>query len=447
MTTANDEGRRAVVRRWRSHEEVIVTDVIVIGAGIAGLAAARALERAGVSVRILEARDRIGGRIYSVRDFCSDAVEGGAEFVHGVGAETWPDVRAAGLAVRPCPYTRGMMFNIGHGAHSLARMLLHPGVWPTFTILRHLSRLAPPDMSARAFIERRGYRGRARVLAEMTLTAHLPGSIDEVGVLGLREDGVLKLETGLNHRIVEGYDRLTDHLARGLDVRLGAVVETIEWGPRSVVLRLADGEAFSARAALCTLPVGVLKAGAVRFAPELPEGKRSALAAMVMGPVLKVLLRFEDRFWPQRMSTLACGTGPVTLYWAVFYGAEAKPPVLIAYCTGPRAAALSTVSETRASEIVIDDLRRHFPRASPRLVDHRRIDWAADPFARGGYTFLRPGGSGARARLAAADTGALFWAGAATDATTIADSVQAGFVSGVRAAAEARAFLESQQKS
>jgi monoamine oxidase len=86
-----------------------MADVIVIGAGMAGVTAARVLARAGVSVRVVEGNDRIGGRIYSVRDFCGEPVEGGAEFVHGVGAETWPDVRAAGLSVRPCRSTRGTM--------------------------------------------------------------------------------------------------------------------------------------------------------------------------------------------------------------------------------------------------------------------------------------------------------------------------------------------------
>jgi polyamine oxidase len=118
--------------------------------------------------------------------------------------------------------------------------------------------------------------------------------------------------------------------------------------------------------------------------------------------------------------------------------------VLTAYCTGPRAAGLSRVAEDEAVDIVLSDLKRLFPGAAPRqtLNAWRRIDWATDPFACGGYTFLRPGGSGARQQLAAADTGALFWAGAATATPTIADTVQAAYLSGVRAAAEARARLD-----
>jgi len=196
-----------------------VTDVLVIGGGMAGVTAARALARAGLDVSVLEGRERLGGRIHTVRDFCGAPVEAGAEFIHGVGAETWPDTRAAGLRVRPSPHTRDTMFNIGFGTHWLPVVLLHPGVWPAFTILRRLARARPPDLSAREFIERHGYRGRARTLAQMVLTAHLPGSIDEVGVLGLLADGVLKLETGLNHRICEGYDRLVEHIAAGLTRR------------------------------------------------------------------------------------------------------------------------------------------------------------------------------------------------------------------------------------
>jgi monoamine oxidase len=258
----------------------------------------------------------------------------------------------------------------------------------------------------------------------------------------LVEDGVLKLETGVNHRITDGYDRLIEYIASGIDIQRGFTARTIQWGTDGVTIRSADGREVSARAAVCTLPAGVLKSGAVRFVPELPESKRDALQYLEMGPVLKILLRFDERFWPKRLALLACGRGPITLYWPVFHGLEDKPPVITAYCTGPRAAALGKVSEEEAAAVACEDLRAHFPQASPRLVAFHRIDWAADPLACGGYTFLRPGGSGARARLAAADTGALFWAGSATATRTIAATVEGAFVSGLRAAAEVRSLLE-----
>jgi monoamine oxidase len=163
-----------------------------------------------------------------------------------------------------------------------------------------------------------------------------------------------------------------------------------------------------------------------------------------MGPVFKVLLRFKERFWPRWLANLGCGTGPVTLYWPVFYGTEGKPPVLIAYCTGPRAARLSQMSADEAVAVAVADLVRLFPKADPQrqLLDYRVIDWSRDPFSCGGYTFLRPGGIGARRRLAAADTGALFWAGSATESTPIAATVEAAYLSGLRAAAEVRTVLD-----
>ncbi len=419
------------------------TDVVVIGAGMAGVTAARELARAGLSVLIVEGRDRIGGRIFTVRDFCAKPVEGGAEFIHGVDAETWPDVRAAGLKVRPCPQARDALFNIGHGTHWLPVVLLHPGVWRSFFLLRAIRKLKPPDLSAREFIEKNGYRGRARAMAELMLTAHLPGSLEQVGMLGLLEDRVLELEMGVNHRVTNGYDELPRFIARGLDVRLGFRVTEIEWSAKEVRVRAADGREVRARAAVNTLPVGVLKSGSVRFLPDLPERKKAALACLEMGPVAKVLLRFEEPFWPRRMASLVCATGPVTLYWAVFYGAPDPLPVLTAYCTGPRAAALSKLSEEDAVQGILRDLRRHFPKASPRLTAYQRVNWTSDPLACGGYTFVRPGGSGARARLAAPDTGALFWAGSATATTTIAASVQGAFVSGQRAASEVQRYLEN----
>jgi len=420
-----------------------VNDVLVIGAGMAGLTAARELARAGLSVAVVEARDRIGGRVHSVRDFCGQPVEAGAEFIHGRGAATWTEVRAADLAVRPCPLVLRTMFNAGGATRWLPFTLLHPGAWPGLGLLRAIRRIDPPDRSARDYLEQHHYRGRARIFAEMTLTGHLPGSLDEIGMLGLLGDGVLHLETGLNHRVADGYDRLPGFVGRGLDVRLGFATERVQRSPDGVVVSAADGRQLAARAAVCTLPVGVLRSGSVRFAPDLPEAKRTALEHIVMGPVVKVLLRFSERFWPRWLATLACGRGPVTLYWPVFHGDDKKPPVLTAYATGPRAALLARVGEPEAVDIALADLARLLPKADPRrlLVDARRIDWAGDPWARGGYTFLRPGGAGARARLAAADTPPLFWAGSATASSPIAASVEAAYLSGLRAAREASAWL------
>jgi len=420
-----------------------VNDVIVIGAGMAGVTAARQLASEGVSVCVVEGRDRLGGRIHSIRDFCDRPVEGGAEFVHGVGAATWPEIRAAGLEARPCPVMRHTMFNIGGRTRWLPWILLHPGVWPAFTIMRAISRFRPPDLSAAEFLKRQGYEGRARVLARMVLSAHLPGGVDEIGLQGLVEDGVLHLEKGLNHRISAGYDSLPAFIARGLDVRFGFAVEQLVWNRDGVTVRSRDGRELSSRAAISTLPVGVLKSGAVKFLPELPASKRSALERIEMGPVLKILLRFENCFWPKWAAIVGCGEGPATLYWPLSYGAGEGVPVLIAYATGPRAARLSALEEEEAVDVVLADLSRLFPKADPRgaLIARRRVDWGADPYSCGGYTFLRPGGAGARELLAAPDTPPLFWAGSASAWSPIAATVEAAYTSGRRAAREAIEYL------
>ncbi len=420
-------------------------DTIIIGAGMAGVTAGRELARKGLSIKILEGRDRIGGRVHSIRDFGNQTVEAGAEFVHGTGAATWPDIRNAGLAVRPCPLIRDTMFNVGGGTRWLPWILAHPGVWPTFTILRKIEKFRPPDISAREFIERQGYKGRARILAEMTLSAHLPGSVDEIGLQGLVEDGVLNLETGMNSRVSEGYDSLPAFIAKDLDIATEFSIDTVGWGEGGVVVRSQDGREISGRTAITTLPVGVLKSGQVKFSPDLPLSKQSALKKLEMGPVVKVLLLFRDRFWPKWAANIGCGTGPVTLYWPTSYASGKSTPNLIAYATGPRAARLSSVSEQEAVEIVLKDLRRLFPKSDPKssLVDARRIDWGTDQFACGGYTFIRPGGTGARALLAAADTPPLFWAGSSTVWSPIAATVEAAFSSGLRAAQETSDYLES----
>ena len=167
---------------------------------------------------------------------------------------------------------------------------------------------------------------------------------------------------------------------------------------------------------------------------------------MVMGPVTKVLLQFERAIWPECLALLPCPQGPVTLYWPVFFGARSeRPSVLSAYATGPRAARLSTMTDEEVAAACSEDLDRLFPGNAARslLRGFQRIDWAADELACGGYSFIGPGGTGSRHKLAAADTGALFWAGSATVSAPIAATVEGAYASGLRAAAEVVEHLDA----
>jgi monoamine oxidase len=410
---------------------------------MAGVAAARALTRAGLLVRVLEARRRLGGRIHTLRDFCSAPVEAGAELIHGKAAKTWPDVRAAGLHVRPSPHMRGAMMNLGGGTRWLPAVLANPEVWAALSVLRRIARAAsqPADLSVSDFIEQQRFRGRARLLAEMALSAHPPGKPEDIGLKGFVSDGILQLQTGADFRVNEGYDRLIQHIAGGLSVDYGFVVSAFRWSRDGVTVESADGRTMQAPAAILTVPAGVLQRGSIRFIPELPQEKVSALDRIISGPVTKVLLLFREQFWPPGLSALICGIGPVTLYWNVFYGSSVDALVLTAYCTGPRARALNSMSEAEALDCIIADLRNNFRRSLPPLVAWRRIDWSSDPFACGGYSFLRPHAAGARADLAAPTAGKLFWAGSETATAPIAATVEGAFTSGLRAADEVSAAL------
>jgi monoamine oxidase len=403
-------------------------DVIVVGAGAAGLAAARRVTAAGRRALVLEARDRIGGRVHTDRTFAGVPVEFGAEFVHGGRAGSAAAARAAGLATTPAmSLWRGRVADAGR-IRRLAPWLAATA-WQYAGLIRAVhAGGAGPDESLGDLLRRRGAGERVRRLAAGVANDACAG-VDGISVHYLSRVLRTGEETGRQARVAPGYDRVIAHLAEGSRIVRNAPVTAVTWGPDGV--RVEAGRTWTAARAVVTVPLGVLRAGVVRFGPPLPAATQRAIAGLAMHPGTKVLLRFARRWWPAHSYTLLDPGVPVL--WP-----HPDAPVLTAFVMGSAAAALR--EPPGPVERVLAALPAGWREPARReLRDTRVVDWGADPWTCGGYSSEPPGSAGLRAALAT-PCGPLHMAGEATD-DAAPGTVSGALRSGERAATEALAGL------
>jgi monoamine oxidase len=436
-------------------------DVIVIGAGAAGLAAAAALGRAGRSVLVLEARDRIGGRIWTRSEpELLAPIELGAEFIHGDSPQIPALLRQAGAAAID---TSGEHWSLLDGRlQRRTESLL--GTVRAALVAGDVS--SHPDVSLDSFLE----RGRGRALpqeARAMARAFVSGfdaadpkliSLHSVAA-EWRSGGMLDCSQS---RPSGGYRTVLRALATALDpaqvrLQLQTIVARLDWRCGAVDIegeRLGRPYRASARAVIVTVPVGVLRAaagapGAIRFTPAL-DSKQPALQRILSGPVLKVVLRWRRAFWAQRdggrYADAAFFHAPGKVFPTLWTPLPLRAPLLNAWVGGPAAARLS---EAPDEQIVREALRctaEVFPDEDLEagLQSARVHNWNRDPFARGAYSYLAVGGNHAREVLAAPLEGTLFFAGEATDTTGEATTVTGALRSGARAALEAIRHLDAE---
>jgi monoamine oxidase len=425
-------------------------DVLVIGAGAAGLAAARALADARRQTIVLEARDRIGGRVWTDRAFASIPVERGAEFIHGERADTWQLIRSAGLRTEPFSRWQGRRI-VGEDGRLAGDEILHsrPDLRRILTLEQELAVHMGPDCSLAEWLAAHDYSGLAAHIADMRLAHSNCASPSTISVAELVHELRIADKGPGDFHIPDGYDRVLTPLAAGLDIRLGIAVTKIQWDEAGVLVQTRLSEAaqeredaiarlppsalhtFRARHAVVTLPLAVLQSGVVEFDPPLPQAKQRAIETLVMAPAAKLLLRFEEPFWDREMTFLT-GRDPVPVWWTV----QRDTPLLTGFITGQRAAKLVAHGHEEALEQGLAALAAIFGHAPRRLLaDWRLVDWAADEWARGGYSSVPPGAHGQRAVLAQ-PAGALHFAGEATVFANNPATVHGALHSGRRAAAE-----------
>jgi monoamine oxidase len=434
-------------------------DIIVIGAGAAGLAAAAALDRLGCSVLVLEARDRLGGRIWTrLEPQLPAAVELGAEFIHGESPETAALLRQAGAAALD---TSGEHWSLIGGRLQRRTESLLGKVRSAFEEAEVLSR---PDMSLEDFLasgEAGGLPEEARAMARAFVSGFDAADPRLVSLHSVAQEwrpgGMLDSSQS---RPLGGYSSALLALAGGLDasrvrLRLQSVVTSVRWGDRSVEVEGKWlGKAFraTARKAIITVPLGVLQAaadapGAIRFDPPL-EAKRPALAHLLSGPVLKVGLHFSRPFWEEleggRYADASFFHAPGKVFPTLWTLLPARVPLLNAWVGGPTAGRLSELTDGEIIQQAIDCVSSVLCGGAgvPPVQAAYVHNWMRDPYARGAYSYVAVGGGNAREVLATPLGGALFFAGEATDTSGEATTVTGALRSGARAALEVSRHLE-----
>jgi len=404
-------------------------DVVIIGAGASGLAAAQDLIAAGLRVCCLEARDRVGGRILTAHDAATPLpIELGAEFVHGKPSEIFGLAGRAGIHLYE---TGGRPVSLVSGGENPEE--------DGFRILEDLAKSATEenDETFQHFLDRSSYSPAQKQQAAAFVEGFNAARREVIGTAALAKDQRAgdKVEGDRTFRVREGYDALIHSLARGVDVRLNAVVEAIVWKPGSATIRVSAAEPVQARRVIITAPLGVLHAGAIRFDPE-PVAALAAARALRVGDAFRVTFLFERAFWDDNPETAHAGflfseEPQFPVWWT---GRPAEPPAITGWSAGPKADALLGLSAdeviARARETLIRVLK---PAALP---PHRAWfhDWHADPCARGAYSYVPARALPARRKLAEPVEHTLYFAGEHTDLIGYGGTVHGAIASGRRAA-------------
>ena len=412
-------------------------DVLIIGAGAAGLSAAAELGRAGRSVLVLEARERVGGRAWTVREpGIPLPIELGAEFIHGEAAVTHELLRQAGATA----------VDSARVQRTLEGGRLRPvdGFAEAKKSVEDISGLEKKDLSFRKFLESRSLSKRTKTFAAMMVEGFDAADPKLASARAIAEEWSGAEMGASQPRPGCGYGELLAWLAGSLDprvkLRLQSVVHEVKWKRRSVEVRgtfLGKPFAVRGKQAIITLPVGVLQAGSVRFQPAL-AAKRESLRKLVSGPVVKVVLRFDSAFWEERYPEVSFFHCPGAFFPTFWNQLPRHAPFLVAWAGGPKADAHAGRPAGEVVRRALATLERLFGRRSgveSRLQNFRVQDWHADPFSRGAYSYVGVGGVGSRQALATPLADTLFFAGEATD-TEQSGTVAGALESGRRAARE-----------
>lgn len=416
--------------------------IIVIGAGLAGLAAAQELHKQGHDVVVVEARDRIGGRIWTSTKWADMPLDFGATWIHGtqgnpltalanqINAQrlttSYDNVityNTAGQALSQTDENRleSIRKQVFAALNKAQNQDIDVSVWQAIEpLLRRLDKSSEP------------YRFINFIL-NSELEQEYSGSTKR---LSAQWYDSTKEFAGNDDLFVQGFRVIPEFLAQGLPIELGQIVKDIQW-EQSPIRVITHKTEFLADHVIITLPLGVLQARKVRFTPELPQDKKTAIAKLGMGVLNKCYLRFPDAFWPDDVDWLehiSASPGEWTEW--VSFKRVANAPILLGFNAADRGREIEAWSDQKIVASAMQTLRTLYGRNIPAPIDYQITRWAADPFSLGSYSYNPVGAEPKMRQQLAAPLGkALFFAGEASN-TDHFGTAHGAYLSGLRAAQE-----------
>lgn len=423
-----------------------VLDAIVIGAGMAGLTAARRLAEARKSTLLVEASERVGGRVWTTRG-TGDVIELGAEFVHGEPKATLALAREAGVPLLPLEDTHFVKRG------SLFRELTD--AWQPFQSV--LARLEPEDedVSAEAFVARQGIDPETAERFRQLVEGFEAAPLNEVSIRSLAVDAQGVGQNDSQFRVEGGYGRLVEFqreraLAAGAELRLGAAVRSVKWHLNGPVALGFDEPMpdLSAKTCILAVPLSALQSQSgparLRVEPSISSWQKP-LERLAMGQACRYSFELAIDFAREAAPRAAFIHHPPALFETAWSRETERTVIWTVWAGGPKAAALAKEADAQREQLAVGALAALLTVSESSLLQAllgapQTHDFSNDPHLLGAYTFCRPGGARDSESLAAPIGDALFMAGEATD-HEYPGTVAGAIASGERAAHQALTAL------
>ncbi|XP_052012901.1 lysine-specific histone demethylase 2 [Apodemus sylvaticus] len=432
--------------------------VLVVGAGPAGLAAARQLHNFGMKVTILEAKDRIGGRVWDDKSFTGVVVGRGPQIVNGcINNPVALMCEQLGISMHKLGERCDLIQEGGRITDPTIdkRMDFHFNAlldvvseWRKDKTLLHDVPLGEKiEEIYRAFVKESGVQFSE--LEGQVLQFHLSNleyacgsSLHQVSARSWDHNEFFAQFAGDHTLLTPGYSTIIEKLAEGLDIRLKSPVQSIDYTGDEVQVTTTDGMGHSAQKVLVTVPLAMLQRGAIQFNPPLSEKKMKAINSLGAGIIEKIALQFPYRFWDSKVQGADFfGHVPPSAsqrgLFAVFYDMDPQQSVLMSVITGEAVAALRTMDDQQVLQQCMGVLRELFKEQEiPDPTKYFVTRWSTEPWIQMAYSFVKTFGSGEAYDIIAEEIkGTVFFAGEATN-RHFPQTVTGAYLSGVREASK-----------